>query len=410
MNAIRDYLRELAEEGTRTDPLVFAGRTAEIGSVLRAAANPPPEGPVGRTVLVQGAPGSGKTALFSQLRKHLQADDSVGVISLETVPVDTTAQRTYGHLATLLVHAPLPTRNADARRDVRLGGSLGIVRADTSSSRHEASPTFYSANDIASEFKGRWGPKQRVVILVDEVQEVVPGTEAAALLRDLHTQAKVPVLLACAGLSNSERTLADAGLSRIDNKIPLGRLSSSETLDCAQRSLRTAIDRGVRASHGALDRWAEALARASDDWPRHLQVYLQATWQALSEQDKPDLDQASLESVVGAGNRKRLEYYESRIAASGTPAGVIAALHRRILDQGRLPEQEARETIWRSVEELDEGLRRDWAARFDGSGEKCFTALLRAGVVDLDAMNRCGSPMPSFSRYLTAGAESDSTG
>ena len=409
MNATRDYLRELAEAGTRTDPLVFAGRTAEIGSVLRAAANPPPEGPVGRTVLVQGAPGSGKTALFSQLRKQLEGDVSVGVVSLETVPVDTTAQRTYGHLATLLVAAPSPTRSADARRDVRLGGSLGIVRADTSSSRHEASPTFHSANDIASELNGRWGPKQRVVVFVDEVQEVAPGSEAAALLRDLHTQAKVPILLACAGLSNSERALAEAGLSRIDNKIHLGRLSASETLDCAQRSLAKAVDRGVQASDEALARWATALAGASDDWPRHLQVYLQATWQALWAQEKPDLDQASLEAVVQAGNRKRLEYYESRIAASGTPAGVIAALHRRILDDGRLPEQKARETIWRSVEQLDAGLRKDWADKFDGSGERCFTALLRAGVVDLDPMNQCGSPIPSFSRYLTAGMGPDST-
>ena len=307
----------------------------------------------------------------------------------------------YGGLASLLVDAACPTRGHSEQRQYSGGVSLpGWFRGDASVSRSETSPTFVHSDTIASEQKGTWRPKQRVVVFVDEIQNVVPGSRIAHMLRDLHTQDRIPVLLVFAGLSNSELALSDTGLSRIENKTHLGCLSDKDALDCAQQSLQKILARGVSGSDAAVERWAKALGEASDDWPRHLQVYLQATWQALLDQDNPNLDEADLDGVIESGNERREIYYKARIKASKTPLTVIRALHRVIADGDQLDEFEARSIIGEAVDNLDVRTRKEWATTFDDNTEQCFAGLLRAGVVSLDSQYRCVSPVPSFSRHI----------
>ena len=162
-------------------------------------------------------------------------------------------------------------------------------------------------------------------------------------------------------------------------------------------------ERGVRATDAALERWAAALAKAADNWPRHLQVYLQAAWKVLLDQEEPDLERAALDAAIAIGDRRRAEYYEDRMAASRTPLEIIAALHRRMASGG-VRESDACRLIGRTVEELDPMMRKEWASQFDDRPKKCFEALLRAGVLSLDEMYRCTSPVPSFSRYILAQA------
>lgn len=402
MGAIHDYLQELIDQGARSDPLVFAGREAEIARVLRALSNPPPEGPRGRTLLIEGAPGCGKTALMFELRRRIEAD--AGIVFFESVPNEPDVEWTYGQLASMLVGADPPARGRTDTRDVRLGASLGVASVDVSSTRQESPAPFRSANRIAGERAGGWRPLPRVAVFVDEVQQVAPGGWAAEMLQDLHAQSKIPVLLICAGLGNSRVALAQAGLSRLENLVALGGLSAGETLDCALRTLAKVAERGVRATDAALERWAEALARAADDWPRHLQVHLQAAWRTLLDQETPDLGTADLSAALELGERRRAEYYEDRVAASGTPIEVIASLHERLADGQGLRAADARRLIGQAVDRLDARMRREWAARFDDSTEKCFAELLRTGVVSMDAMYRCTSPVPSFSRHILARA------
>lgn len=400
MSDVHHYLQRLVDESTRSDPLVFAGRRDEIGKVLRAAANPPPNGPRSRTILIQGAPGSGKTSLISRLCRELETDSEAGALFLETIPGESAVQRAYGQLASMLIGARSPTRDGDTQSAIRGGANLGIARGDRAITQRVSFPKFHSAMDIASEWKGKWGPKQRIVVFVDEVQEIKPGSAAEAMLQDLHAQTKIPVFLVCAGLSNSDLALSDAGLSRVENKVFLGRLANQEALDCAQRSLRKVLARGVTGSNSAVETCAGALARASDDWPRHLQVYLQSTWQALLAQTAPDLDKVDLKSVIKSGNERRESYYRARIKISRTPAEVIAALHRRLLDDKGCDESQARRVIGKAVDKLEPRARKEWAARFEDNTEKCFASLLRAGVVALDAQERCVSPVPSLSRFV----------
>lgn len=400
MNPIHDYLQTLIDAGKRADPLVFSGREEEIGRIVRAAERPPPDGPKGSTFLIQGAPGSGKTALIAELSRRLDVIPGTGVLSLASVPADSTAERTYAHLASLLVGAANPGQKRVETATTRVEGSVGFARAGASESVSTSSCAYVSADDIAYGSGGAWNPKQRVVLFVDEVQMLKPDSRTAELVFDLHTQAKIPVLLVCAGLGNSRMALSNAGFSRLENLLPLGRLASTETLDCAVRSLRKVTERGVRATNSAVEGWAAALAKAADDWPRHLQVYLQATWQVLLRQEDADLDKAALEEAIAIGDRQRAEYYEDRLAASRTPLEIVAALHRRMAADSGIRESDACRVIGAAVQELDPVTRKEWDTQFDARPKKCFESLLRSGIVSPDSMYRCTSPVPSFSRYI----------
>lgn len=402
MSPIRHHLQELIDAGERADPLVFSGREEEIDRIVRAARRLPPDGPKGRTMLIQGAPGSGKTALIAEVCARLEGLPDTGIVSLASVPVNSAADRTYAQLAALLVGAAPPVQNRIETQMQSGEVSIGVARAGVRTSRTSVPAAYLSAEDIAENCGSGWHPKRRAVLFVDEVQMLKSGSRAAELLFDLHTQAKIPVLLVCAGLGNSRLALSNAGFSRLQPPLPLGRLAETETLDCARRTLQKVAERGVRSTNAALERWAAALAEAADDWPRHLQVYLQATWQILLRQEEADLDKAALDAATAIGDRRRTEYYEDRLAASRTPIEIVAALHRLMAVESGIRESDACRVIGTAVQELDPVTREEWHTQFDARPRKCFESLLRSGIVSLDSMYRCTSPVPSFSRYILA--------
>ncbi|MDE0372999.1 MAG: hypothetical protein OXI73_10700 [Rhodospirillales bacterium] len=65
-------------------------------------------------------------------------------------------------------------------------------------------------------------------------------------------------------------------------------------------------------------------------------------------------------------------------------------------------ESDSFRVIGDAVKELDPVTRKEWDTQFDARPAKCFESLLRAGVVSLDSMYRCISPVPSFSRHILA--------
>ena len=373
---------------------------------MAAASNPPPKGPPGTTILIQGAPGAGKTALLAQLRRRVEQDAESGTLLCGSAPGDEEVSGLYGELASLLIDAPAPTRRGASRRETRIeAGVPGVARGGVATSQENVPPTFHAAREVARDRRDGWSPKSRVIFFVDEVQALKPGGAVARLLLDLHTQAELPVLLVCAGLGNSQAALSAAELSRIGSVIDLGALAGDEALDCAVRNFSDIAKRGVVASDATIERWAEALAKASDNWPRHLQVYLHAAWSELLGQDHPNLNRADLDAVLSKGHERRGTYYEARLNASQTPLAVSLALHRRLTDGAALRREAALEVIDAAVEALPSATRARWMDRFHGNSEHCLDALLRAGVVSQDAMNRCASPIPSFSAHILDAAE-----
>ena len=391
---------------------MFVGRGEPISAIVRATANLPPTGHRSQTVLIEGPPGSGKTALLNEVAARLAADGVTATHLLGATPKSAGAvARTYGAIAEGIAGAPSPDRLSTAQDTFKVRASLGVVNGEAGRVRTAAHPVFEDASSVAGWRRATggsdWSPMQRMVVAVDEVQEIAPDSPAAEPLQDLHTQQDIPVLLVCAGLGNSEERLESAGLSRIEHVIHLGRLLPDETLECAQRTLHIVAEGGVRGGDAAIGRWAERIARESDDWPRHLHAYLQATWKVLSGQRVPDFNTADLDAGMRAGALAREDYYRQRVGASRTPLALLRALHARIARDGPLDQEAARATLREALKQATESEREEWEERFGGRMQECYSQLLRAGIVALDRDRRCDSPIPSLADHLLGeGADS----
>ena len=84
--AVRESLARLATISDRTPPVVFAGREDEF-SLLNGALHGVQRGELGHTVVIQGVPGAGKTALLNEYATRLLASDDAGRL---VVPVPLT--------------------------------------------------------------------------------------------------------------------------------------------------------------------------------------------------------------------------------------------------------------------------------------------------------------------------------
>ena len=406
MSDIHDFLEARLATGARTDPWAFAGRVEEIAYILRLSTSLPPEGKRSQTVLVQGGPGSGKTSLMSHVAHLLGrgADASTGTCIIDSPPRQwESVNEVYGHVATMLAGAP-PHVGATTTQDTsKLKASIVGVGGERSRTQTAPPVAFPSASSIAAWNRANgatdWHPKRRVVVFADEVQGVKPDTPASALLEDLHAQTSIPVLLVCAGLSNSEMRLAKADLSRIDNVVTLGALSHEEAIECVERSLRQAIEHGLHGSDADIAHWAERIAGAADGWPRHLHTYLLETWRVLEGMAVPALLGGELERAVAEGDDAREAYYRRRIEISGCPPRVLRALHDGMVAQGSISEQDARGTARRALRSGTEDERADWNERFPTLDDG-FDSMLGAGMLSRDGDGRYYSPIPSLTGHI----------
>ena len=403
--SLKAMLRTLAESGERNDPLVFGGRARIIDKVMRIARHLPPRGPKGNTILIHGAPGAGKTALVCEIARRLEKEGAAAIVQPE-IPAPGRIQAIYAALVTALADARPDLGRTTVRADTALSIRPGGVGGDLSTGKSVAPPTLEDPESIADLRAGRpWQPNERAVVFIDEIQNIAPDTQAdeCRLVRALHTQDRIPVLLVCSGLSNSEDALGRAGLSRLgtENCIPLGSLTQEETLDCARATLDFVRQRGLPGSDGAVQRWAGRIAASSDGWPRHLQNYFTATWETLAAHEAPALDAADLDATIRRGDARREDYYIKRISRSGLPISVVGALHEQLALGESLDEYQAMNVIDDAIAGLPAGMQRSIKGRFAASDD-CLESLLRAGIVSLDRHKRCVSPIPALHQFVLA--------
>ena len=333
--ALRAALARMAEVSDRTPPAVFVGREDEI-ALLDAAVQGVRRGDVGHTVVVQGLPGAGKTALLHEYGARILASPAsdglvvpvpLGPEDLDMPPlamVKTIDQSFLDHDA----QGTWRRRINQALAKGRVVGDM-IVASMTKKTIGDFTPTADAPESFGlalNEYAAfRFGAKATTfLLLLDEAQNVPDTNRARAYLSAIHRGigGGANVALACFGLSNTTERLRGLGLSRLasDHVRTLDVLSNDEAEDTVRQTLALALA-DFTFDHGAFDerersRWigtaTDAIVKDSANFPHHLANGCKALGRiVLAEGISREPPVGKLREMCG---RRRREYYDARLA------------------------------------------------------------------------------------------------
>ena len=303
-DALRSSLTSLAKTGDRVSPSVFAGRDDEfelLGDALLAARR----GEVGRTVVVSGVPGVGKTALMNEYANRLMASEVAGdgggspVIPVPLRSGDINAPPAGLMQAMDRQFVALgPSRswrraaNRFSAKASWLGNALTAIATKKNIHEFRRSAQAPDSLDTAlAEYAAtRFGVKSSTfVLLVDEAQNIPNTDRVKAHLEAMHLGigGSTKVQLVCFGLGNTVKHLAELGLSRLasGHARSIGALSDASARTVVEGTVGNALtahafdhgasDERERGSvQGACEKWiataANVILSESANFPHHL--------------------------------------------------------------------------------------------------------------------------------------------
>ena len=212
----RAFLKETLNRRTdRSRPVHFSGRLHELDVILSRAEHAQSRG-AGSTIVIQGAPGAGKSALLDEAaRRFVAAGADRKAIYLgtpwkragESLVLERLAREAFGE----------PEGSLRTTQTVAKTASLSATVATGTRSQTVATPPVDLPDWVGFEnrFANRTQEAARTLLLVDECQTF--EDDAGSLLRALHTENQFPFLLVCGGLSDTSERLVALGLSRLGN-------------------------------------------------------------------------------------------------------------------------------------------------------------------------------------------------
>jgi len=322
----------------------FCGRDAEY-EVFRNAAVSLRKGHVGGgTVVFQGAPGSGKTALMLEcaeaVRLHSTPQEpwvaacvSPRILNSPESLMIAMADAAHRESQRLLAMAP-QGKAPGLRKALELGKDLlaelsergfgvsGFSVGGRPRETGEANPNLKA--DIAFRELAPLLGEFRVIILVDEAQNTPVDDIASDVLDCLHRDTQgIALVAAFFGLSDSKDVLRRCGLSRLsgDRVVNLEPLAPAD----AKASVRRMLDAYYAGTEAHKEAWAKALAELSQGWPQHVNrvgVAAGLVIRANEGQLAPHLLGQAMES----GTKRKNDYYEERIEAGYPQAELYIAL------------------------------------------------------------------------------------
>jgi len=269
----------------------------------------------GRTImLIQGAPGVGKTALLEEMAIDAMENQwNVVEISFDDLynPV---------HMAQTLGRPYVSRKQTAIKADAKLLGAERIkeVAGDAS----------------VSQVLEKMNPKRGVLLILDEAQYVgrffnTPNEFAvAATLNRIHN-AKIshPVILLAAGLGQTEEAFRLLGISRFKGGcfIELGALRKESEHAVIHDWL---VKEG--GANGDPAPWIDAIAKKTHGWPQHITVYGDAAAKQI-QSDHGEMIPMGLEVVYRLGEDRRKAYYKQRTKGiSGGERGSLARLIKNV--------------------------------------------------------------------------------
>ena len=396
-------LQAFALEDDRLPPAAFVGRQDIIADIERAVSQAAAGGAAvrGRTRLVFGAPGAGKTALLYELARRWRARAADGDASAP-MPIDCQPGELTSPVAftEAVLSALIPDSSSNVATSTTTEGRGGVPGvAGLSVSRTTSVPSLV---DSVQAGRTPWAAIREaiqserltrpVVLLVDEAQNMPgdpDGDGRTRLLTETHDgRHGLPIVAVLGGLGDSKQVMARRGISRFarDAVHPLPLLTdveSGEAVNCFLARHRIVGDEEANA------RWGRRIAEACNGWPQHLHNYLCGAAGALADA-RGDLEHADLDAALAAGEDWRRQYYDARLEGVNADLPAVADV------VGRIPEPGA--PMHRIVE---------WCREATGTaaeGSDLHARMIHDGVLQEMPGGLVTCPIPSFRRYILARA------
>ena len=401
---LETWLRRTDRSEAGREPF-FRGRDLEYG-VYRSAVTSLSEGIVGGgTMVFQGAPGAGKSALMEEclesVRRHSTPDAPWVAVALHpgslrfpdrvvremvdaaNAESERLRERASGGISRVLgefLDRGRQLLQEIPDRDISVGGVSWSGREREVS----ASGVFSHAAPILGNF--------HIVVCVDEAQNTPVSDNTKAVMDCLHRDpCGIPLVAAFFGLSDTQNVLRECGLSRFAR----GRVVTLDTLPpddsaCAIRDIFGAY--GFTGTQEDREVWVNELAELSQGWPQHINSVAVAACNIIRA-NGGRIDSAHLDGAMVTAEEYKREYYAGRLAAGTDRSWVYKGL-------ALAAEENGGKLSYDGIESLTEEVR----GKTGESMKDFLTKALHAGLLapTREIHDHYRIPIPSFGDWLRA--------
>ena len=404
----------------------FSGREREINA-FREIANALLLGHRGNaTLIVEGPPGAGKSALLAQFQEEMRTLPPAGSGARRWLPVTldgalamspseimAAVDEAIAHrLAQDLIDARDEEETASSAQrfaallgQAALGDALsaarGILDRGVSAmgfsigAKGEAPPDTLPQ---VARLRGRYWADWQVVLLIDEAQGISARTPGAApgTLSSIHQGLVSAPLSFCAfGLPGTAAALSDVGVSRPAG----GRYLPLSGLDGG--AARMAVRRCFQ-QYGVVhaEEWESAILERSANWPQHIAAYLDGALTVLgrsapSREAMGDARRSPLGDALALGDEGRRAYYRMRVQRLNRRDPLASAQAKALVPMlGTDPQGADRAEVIEALMAPPWSLSRPEVRRFLSDAE-------HSGFMSSNADgSRFTMPIPSFADHL----------
>ena len=412
----------------------FSGREAEV-RVFRRVANALLLGQQGNaTVVVEGPPGAGKSALMAQFMEEMRSFPPAGSAGRRWLPVEIDAEAAespaviadeidraiVGRLAKGLLSSGGEGQEGtgDPSGLVKRLGEYWGAGLNAAKARSMAREFLDRGGSVLGFSLGasREGPPRtlaqaagrrpawhswQIVLLIDEAQGIEPGQPHAGrgTLSALHKgTVKAPISFCAFGLPGVLAALGEVNVSRLTSgrTIHLAGLDDTAAQHTANRCLNA-----LGVANAAP--WREAVLTRSANWPQHLGIYLTEAIEQIRAASPNEMDarRANLAAAMRLGDKRRMEYYEQRMARLCLRRGEFEEVARELAPF--LREHGGKVSYSNLLNRVSE-IAATTPSLYGAGATQFMRDAEHAGLLSVSSApggRVCSMPIPSFGRYLS---------